>query len=112
MKKYFFLPFLFSLILFSCDKKSKIEKAVEEIPLEIKVDRFDKAFFETKPQDLQKLQLQYPFFFPAGNDDKVWIDKIQIPQWRELYAEVEKKYADFSTETAKIETLFKHIKYS
>jgi len=111
MKKYFFLPFLFSFILFSCDKKSKIEKAVEEIPLEIKVDRFDKAFFETAPQDLKKLQLQYPFFFPAGNDDKVWIDKIQNPQWRELYNEVERKYDDFSPETAKIETLFKHIKY-
>jgi gliding motility-associated lipoprotein GldB len=111
MKKYLFLPLLFAFVLISCDKKTKIEKAVEEIPLEIKVERFDKAFFETTPQDLPKLKSQYPFFFPAGNDDKVWIDKIQNPQWRELYAEVEKRYSNFEPQTAKIETLFKHIKY-
>lgn len=111
MKKYLFLPLLFSVLLLSCDKKSKIEKAVEEIPIDIKVDRFDKAFFETKPQDLQQLKNQYPFFFPSGNDDKVWLEKIQNPLWRELYAEVEKKYGNFDSETAQIETLFRHIKY-
>ncbi|WP_309641753.1 gliding motility lipoprotein GldB [Flavobacterium sp.] len=112
MRNYRSLLFVFCcLALFSCDKKSKVEKAVEEIPLEIKVNRFDKAFFETPPQDLPKLKLQYPIFFPAGNDDKVWTDKMQNPQWRELYAEVEKKYSNFDSETQKIEELFKHIKY-
>jgi len=111
MKNYFFLTFLCCCILTSCYKKSKVEKAVEEIPVQLHVDRFDKAFFETPPQDLPKLKTQYPFFFPPGNDDKVWTDKMQNPQWRELYSEVEKKYSDFSAETTKIETLFKHIKY-
>ncbi len=111
MKNYFFLTLLFSLLLFSCDQKSKIEKAVAEIPVQIKVDRFDKAFFETAPTDLPKLKLQYPFFFPAGNDDKVWTDKMQNPQWRELYAEVEKKYGDFNPEKEDIEVLLKHLKY-
>ncbi|MBC7605789.1 MAG: gliding motility lipoprotein GldB [Burkholderiales bacterium] len=96
---------------FSCDKKSKTEKTIESIPLTIKVDRFDKAFFKTPPSDLPKLKVKYPFFFPPGNDDAVWTDKMQNPQWRELYTEVEKKYSDFETETSKIEILFKHIKY-
>jgi gliding motility-associated lipoprotein GldB len=99
------------LMLCACDKKSKIESAVEEIPVEIKVERFDKAFFESDVQNLSKLKAQYPFFFPPGNDDKVWTDKMQDPQWRELYSEVQKKYADFVTEKEKIEMLFKHIKY-
>ncbi len=112
MKQYVILPLLFSfLLLGSCDKKTKVEKAVEEIPLEIKVSRFDKAFFETAPQDLPKLKAEYPFFFPPGNDDKVWTDKMQNPQWRELYAEVEKRYGDFNPEKEKIEELFKHIEY-
>src|SRR3954466_15299937 len=111
MKYHFFLTLICCLFLTSCDKKSKVEKAVEEIPVQIHVERFDKAFFETAPQDLPKLKMQYPFFFPPGNDDKIWTDKMQNPQWRELYAEVEKKYSDFSPETAKIEELFKHIKY-
>lgn len=111
MKKYFFLALLFSVFLFSCDKKSKIEKQIEKIPIKIKVERFDKAFFETAPKDLSKLKLQYPFFFPEGNDDSVWIEKLQDPLWRELYTEVQKKYSNFDDETTKIETLFKHIKF-
>lgn len=102
---------MLSFFIFACEKKSKIEQAVEEIPLELKVERFDKAFFETKPQDLPKIKAQYPFFFPAGNDDKVWLEKMQNPQWRELYAEVQKKYANFDSQTTQIEELFKHIKY-
>ena len=111
MKKYFILTILASLALFSCDKKSKAEREIENIPLDITVNRFDKAFFETKPQDLQKLKAQYPIFFPAGNDDSIWLEKMQNPLWRELHTEVEKKYSDFSSQTTEIESLFKHIKH-
>lgn len=110
MKVYLYIVAI-SFLFFSCEKKSKIEQAVEEIPVDLKVERFDKAFFETNPKDLAKLKSQYPFFFPAGNDDNVWLEKMQNPQWRELYAEVEKKYSDFDTQTTQIEDLFKHIKY-
>lgn len=110
MTKYFF-AFLLFLLLISCDKKSKVEKAVEQIPVEIKVDRFDKAFFESKPKDLTSLKVKYPFFFPEGVDDKVWIEKMQNKDWRALYEEVQRKYPDFSKQATEIEDLFKHIKY-
>ena len=55
MKIYRFAVVLFVFFL-SCDKKTKVEKAVEEIPVDIKVERFDKAFFETKPEDLAKIK--------------------------------------------------------
>ena len=106
-----FVVIAVTIFLFSCEQKSKVEKAVEEIPLEIKVERFDKEFFETAPADLPKLKQQYPFFFPAGNEDAVWLEKMQHPQWRELYKEVQKKYGNFEAETTQIEDLFKHIKY-
>jgi len=106
-----FILFALILVLSSCNDKSKVEKAVENIPIEMKVERFDKAFFETKPQDLPALKQKYPLFFPKGNDDSVWIEKMQNPQWRELYAEVEKKFPDFDPEKEKIEALYKHIKY-
>jgi gliding motility-associated lipoprotein GldB len=109
--KIYLLPLAICFFLLSCEKKNKIEKAVEEIPVEIKVDRFDKAFFETKPEDLSQLKQKYPYFFPVGTDDAIWIEKMQHPQWRELYGEVQKKYADFSTINQEIETLFKHIKF-
>ena len=69
MKKTVLL-FALLLALISCDKKSKIEKQVEEIPMEIKVVRFDKAFFETPVSELPQLKIQFPKF-------GYWVLKIQ-----------------------------------
>jgi len=110
MKKYSLL-FLFLFLFYSCDKKSKVEKAVEEIPVEMEVVRFEQAFFNAKPENLADVKAKYPDFFPEGTPDAVWIDKMQHPQWRELYQEVEKKYKNFGTQQSEIEDLFKHIKY-
>lgn len=110
MKKFLVL-FTLVFAIVSCEKKSKVEKAVEEIPVEVKVVRFDKAFFESKPEELVNLKAEYPFFFPDGNDDKVWIEKMQNKDWQALYSEVQKKYGNFSKQTTEIEDLFKHIKY-
>jgi gliding motility-associated lipoprotein GldB len=110
MKKYIVLAFLV-FVLTSCDKKSKIEKAVEEIPVALKVERFDQAFFEATPKDLPNLKAEYPFFFPEEESDEVWIEKMQNKDWRDLYIEVQKKYPDFGKQTTEIEDLFKHLKY-
>lgn len=112
MKKY--IVAIVILITFSsCDKKSKVEKAIEETPpVELKVDRFDKAFFEAKPTDLASLKAEYPFFFPNdGTPDNVWIEKMQNKDWRDLYNAVQQKYPDFNKQTVEIEELFKHFKY-
>ena len=111
MKKYIVaLALLFGLI--SCDKKAKVEKAIEGTPpVSLKVYRFDKAFFETPASKLSILKAEYPFFFPDGTPDKVWTDKMQNPQWRELYTEVEKRYSNFDGQANGIEDLFQHIKY-
>jgi gliding motility-associated lipoprotein GldB len=110
MKKYFYLITIV-LLLFSCENKSKVEKAVEEIPIEMKVIRFEQAFFDAKPEDLNNIKAEYPDFFPEATPDAVWIDKMQHPQWRELYQEVEKKYKNFGAQQSEIEALFKHVKY-
>lgn len=110
MQKYIYL-FAFALLFLSCDKQSKIESAVEKIPVTMKVHRFEQAFFDAKPEELAKVKVAYPDFFPVGTPDNIWIEKMQNPQWRELYAEVEKKYKNFGTEQTDIEDLFKHIKY-
>jgi len=109
-KIIFVITLIFAFV--SCDKKSKVEKAVEAVPVEVKVERFDKLFFETSPQDLGKLKNDFPFFFPAGSDDSVWLGKMQDPLWRELYIEVQKKYSNFGPVQKELVTLFKHIKYN
>jgi len=110
MKKYIYI-LTFSLLVFSCDKKSKVERAVDEIPVQMKVHRFEQAFFDAKPENLETVKAEYPDFFPKDTPDNVWIEKMQHPQWRQLYQEVEKKYKNFNSEQTEIEDLFKHIKY-
>jgi gliding motility-associated lipoprotein GldB len=110
MKIYRFVVVL-SLFFLSCDQKNKVEKAVEEIAVDIKVERFDKVFFETKPEDLAKVKKQFPFFFPEGNDDNVWLSKMHEPIWREVYTEVQKKYSNFEPIRKEFNTLFQHVKY-
>lgn len=110
MKIYLF-SIAFCFFFLSCDKKNTIEKAVAEIPLEVKIERFDKIFFETPPQDLEKVKKEFPYFFPVGNDNSVWLNKMQDPLWRELYTEVQKKYANIEPVKSELTSLFKYIKY-
>ena len=109
--KLFLLPIVFCFLFWSCDQKSKVEKAIEETSVNSKVERFDKLFFETPPKDLAKLKKQFSYFFSPKISDTVWINKMQEPIWREVYTEVQKKYANIESVQNDVETLFKHIKF-
>jgi gliding motility-associated lipoprotein GldB len=109
MNKYLIL--FIPLFFLSCDQKSKQESTINEIPVQVAVVRFDKVFFETPPDQLHKIKKEFPFFFPKGNEDAVWLEKMQNPLWRELYNEVQKKYANVTTLKTDFESLFKHLKY-
>jgi hypothetical protein len=110
--KLFLLTIVCSLLLMSCDQKSKVEKAIEETPVEaIKVERFDKQFFETSPNDLSKLKKQYPYFFSPHINDTVWTNKMTAPIWREVYTEVQKKYPSTEGIQNSVESLVQHMKY-
>lgn len=98
------------LTFFSCAKKSEVDKIVEEMPIALTVERFDQAFFETKPEELPELKEKYPLFFPH-DDDAVWAAKMQDPIWQEVHAEVKKQYPTFSEETAALEDYFKRYLY-
>jgi gliding motility-associated lipoprotein GldB len=110
MKKIILLLTI-SVLLFSCKEKSETEKKIEEIPVLLKLSRFDKIFFETPPEDLDKLKLEYPEFFPEGIPDSVWVNKMTNPMWKELQEEVQKKYGDFESQKSEIEAVFKHAKF-
>lgn len=110
MKKFIVFA-LAGIILTSCSKNDKIKAEAEDIPVAIEVDRYDKAFFGTKPQDLQKLKAKYPYFFPTNVSDSAMVEKMTNPLWRELYKEVEKRYDNFDLEKEGIEDLFKYIKF-
>ena len=110
MKKFTILLF-FVTIFVACEKKDKVQEKIDQIPLKLKVERFDKLFYETNPEELSILKEKYPYFFPEGNDDVVWTDKMKDPLLKELHAEVQKQFGDFSAETNELEELFRRIKF-
>jgi len=110
MKKFTIL-FFFATIFVACEKKDKVQEQIDQIPLELKVERFDKLFYETNPSELSDLKQKYPFLFPPGNEDSVWTNKMKNPLLKELHSEVQKQFGDFSTETSELEELFRRIKF-
>lgn len=110
MKKIFFI-IISALLLLSCSEKTKIEKQIEKLPITVKIERFDRLFYETNPADLAQLKAKYPFFFPKEYTDDLWKQKSTNPLLRELYMEVQKKYPNLDTLEENVETMFKHIKY-
>ena len=110
MKKYVLL-LIAAAFFASCKKEDKVTKAIESIPVKITIERFDTLFYESKPEDLAQLKNKYPFFFPAGNPDTVWTNKLQNPLLQELYGEVKKKYPNNAAFEGDLEDLFKRIQY-
>ena len=110
MKNYLLISII-SFLIISCNKKSQTEKAVEEVLVETKIERFDKQFYETKPENLSHLKTKFPFFFSPDEPDSVYTNKMQNPLWRELYSEVQKKYTNINNIQTNVEDLVKHIKF-
>ena len=109
MKQLLFV--LVAITLFSCKEDSKVEEAVAKIPIEFKVERFDQIFYQSKPEDLSRIKAQYPFFFPAGNSDSVWVNKLKNPLLKELYKEVQIKYPTLGPVEADMEKMFAYVQY-
>ncbi len=105
--------FVFSILwlLFSCKEESKTDKEIATIPVDFKVERFDQIFYQSKPEDLKKIKAEYPFFFPPGNKDSVWISKLNDPLLRELYNEVQKKYGNLEVLNSELEDFFARVQY-
>ena len=96
----------------SCgNPKSKIEKEVEQIPMEVSVSRFDQEFYKGKDEDFQALKAKFPYMFPVGVSDQAWLEKKQDTIFKELYDEVTSQYADLKDLPMELKRLFQHIKY-
>jgi gliding motility-associated lipoprotein GldB len=111
MRKYFLFLALIVLAA-SCKKENEVEEKVAAVPVkDVKIERFDKIFFESGPEELPAIKQKFPYLFPEGNTDKDWLDRMQDPNMKKLYNEVQKKYPSLNELENDFEDLFKHIKF-
>ncbi len=97
------------LIFFGCREEDKIKERISNIPIDLKVYRFDREFAEANPEDIPELKSRYPYLFPSQFPDSVWIAKLIDTVQLELSAEVHKVFDEFSEESTALESLFQHI---
>ncbi|MUU78877.1 gliding motility lipoprotein GldB [Winogradskyella endarachnes] len=105
-----FYVIILGLLLFSCEKESKVEKEIAQIEVNFDVERFDKAFAEAKPEDLGQLKGAYPFFF-STNSDTYWVEKMNDSLQKVLLHEVQLEFTDFKGIKEEFKSLFQHLKF-
>jgi gliding motility-associated lipoprotein GldB len=111
MKKSIFILALMAFMV-SCKKENEADAKIAEVPLpKIKIERFDDIFYNSKPEELAAVKKQYPYFFPAGNEDAVWIEKIKDPLLQELHKEVDKKFPNTDALEQDLASLFQRTKF-
>lgn len=102
---------LTALLISSCTDKNKLDVDTSKIDITLNVTRFDSLFFNTKPEELPKVKKQFGYLFPANVPDSIWLAKINNPDSRYLFDEVQKVFPDFKSQTEELSELFKHVKY-
>lgn len=101
------------LVLFvSCKKENETESKIAEIPAPtVKIERFDKEFFKAGAEGLPVLKAKYPYLFPEGNEDVVWLNKMKDPFMLKLKAESDKKFPNLNALEEDMSAFLQHVKF-
>ena len=99
------------IIVFSCERESALQKEIQAVPMEVKVERFDQAFMKTKAEHLPYLKMPYPFLFPKQTPDSVFLKRTQDPIQKLIKASVDSVFVNFESTELALRSLYKHIKY-
>lgn len=102
---------IISTTIMSCGKESKLKKEIEQIDIEVNVERFDRLFASADENTLQDLKKAYPFMFSKRYNDSVWINRINDTLQQQLNLEINKVHGNFEKSTEGIHKLFQHLKY-
>lgn len=110
MKRILVLLLFFSSF-YACKNDNKVNKEIASIDIDFNVERFDRIFAESNPNDLPKLKQDYPFLFSNRYPDSIWVSRMTDTLQQQLYAETNKVFRNFDEEKQDITQLFKHIKF-
>ena len=96
-------------VMVSCT--SKIEKEIQQIPMEFEFHRFDKAFAKADVASLAEIQESYPLFFDPSLPDSFWEEKLIDTLQIELEEEVLKAFPEDEPIYESVKKVFQHVKY-
>ncbi len=105
------MVFLIMSSFYACKKDKGIDKDIAKIDIDFTVERFDRIFAESSPQDLPKLKKAFPFLFSSKFSDSIWIDKMQDTLQLQLLNETNRVFSDFKNTRSELIQLFQHLKY-
>jgi gliding motility-associated lipoprotein GldB len=114
-------------ILFSCEN-NPLDVDVNDITVDLKVKHFDQDLFQftndISQQDVEQLHVKYGLFFQDFTESVINIGSVKNPNInyqlnafsndsyiKEIKADVDKIYSDFSPYQKELENAFKHYKY-
>ena len=97
-------------IFLGCKKEDKLEAEIAGITVGVHVERFDRLFSESKPDDLPELKKSYPFMFSKNFTDEDYLARLTDSLQVELHNEVNASFDEFPEEDD-IKSLFRHLKY-
>ena len=103
--------FLILLICFSCNKNAQLEKEIEAVPMDLKVERFDQVFMKSTKESLPTLKTQYPFLFPKQTPDSIFLERTQDPIQKLIQKSVDSVFSNFQDTEAELIAFYKHLKY-
>lgn len=106
----YLLLFFIVISLFACNEKKK-SIDVSGIPVKVKLQRFDKEYFESDSLNFKSLKTKYQYLFPGNEPDSVWLNKKNDSLLQVLYTKTQKVFGDFKEEHKAIEKLFRNVKY-
>ena len=78
--------FLITLFIVSC---AETKDPVQNL---LKIERFEKVFYESDSTSIGEVKEKYPFFFPSNFSDEIWVRRLNDPIQREIYNEILYQY--------------------
>ncbi|WP_298892271.1 gliding motility lipoprotein GldB [uncultured Psychroserpens sp.] len=102
---------LILISFFSCKNEDALENEISKIETNIVIERFDRAFANTKSDQLGTLKKAFPFLFSKRTPDSIWINRMNDTIQKELHQATHVTFGDFKEESNDIEALFQHLKY-
>ena len=108
--RYYSILF-FVMFLTSCSNEINLENDIAKIDINFDVERFDKAIFDAKAEDLLQLKQAFPFLFSKQVPDSIWVKRLEDTLQRQLLTEADKAFPKFKETKYELVGLFQHIKY-